>query len=514
MGEFDRNNLVMDDEKTRKKKMLVTGMIICVALIIFLACMVLYYKNVDAKTFKLFVNDVQVACSQDFLVYNEEGRPYIKIAELAGYIGWSYQNGEFGSYTEDTNSGYIQNEYEAASFKVGSNKLKKYIQVSSSVTSPSEVDIAAGKVFYTAKSPNGTLETTELELPVISMNNQIYVPFEYINDICNCNMNFQNYRMYIYEQEYMANLARTNAYNWGYTSLSGVYENIRALSYGMMVVEKNGTYGVVSVWDNSSILGFKYTDMTFNQNVKEFFVKTKSSTEETVGLVAADGNVIISPKKYENISILSDELGLYLVEKDDKYGVLNRNGEIVVHAEFDSIGLPDGLAEVYGYTSEDNKYLIYNNTIVVENNGKYGFYNLEGKEVLEPAYDGVGYTTSIGVVDDEQSSSSSKNQESVLTIKSEIELDNGQTGLVNGIVVQYNRDNDSWYGVYDAISEKLIVPCGCSKIYSITKSGKQTYYMEFNGEQIEFNSYAKAYELYTVSGASVIENDLPEVKDE
>ena len=77
--------------------------------------------------------------------------------------------------------------------------------------------------------------------------------------------------------------------------------------------------------------------------------------EESVGIINLQGVQVVEPKKYSKIQVLSDELGLYLVQKNGKYGVLNRSGDIVVHCEYDSIGIPEKLLETFEFSIEDNK---------------------------------------------------------------------------------------------------------------------------------------------------------------
>lgn len=471
------NNRTNDKEK--KKKMLLTGIIICVILIVLSIFMIFYYKNKDAKTFKLFIDDQQVACSADFYVLDENGNGYVKAKEIANLIGWNYQNGEYGSYTENLDSGYIQNGYEISSFVANSKKLKKYIQVTNTENANPDIPV------FTAKSENGTLESSTISLPVLSINNQIYFPLKHLNDICDVSVNFPSAsRMFIYSQNYLINLASQKAIEYGYSSLSGVYENIRALAYGMMIVNRNNAYGVINIYTGEQILGLKYTDITFAQNVKEFFVKAiDNSGDETVGIVSDTGKIIISPKSYENISILSDELGLYLVENNKKYGVLDRQGEIIIHDEYDSIGLPESIITGYDFPADASKYLLFNNTIVVEKSGKYGLYNLEGDLTLDTSYYGFGYNASLD-------SEAAKNSDSLITIElNDVELSNGDKKDVQAIVVQYERDGIIRYGIYDAISEKLIIPCGCERIYKTISLGETKYLLEFQGEIIDLIEY-------------------------
>ena len=468
MNEFDRLTQKRNEAKEKKKKMLLTGITICIITILVLAVMILYYQRLDARTFKLFVNDVQSQISDGFYFKNDKGETYVRAKDIANFIGWSYQNGEYGSFTEDLNSGYIQNEYEIASFVAGSNILKKYIQVTAT-----EYTDETGQVIepYEANSENGTLETSTLELPIISQDGQIYFPLKNLSDICNCRVNYDNeYRMYIYDQKFLVNLAQVKAAEYGYQSVSGIYENMRALGYGMMCVSNGSMYGVVNIDTGANILGLKYNDMVFAQNVKEFFVKTVTGDEETIGIINLNGNTVVQPKNYDNLQILSDSLGLYLVEKDGKYGVLSREGEVVVECEYDSIGLPEDVINDFNFSIETNKYILYDNSIVIEVDGKYGLYDIDGDLTLQPGFEGFGYVAK----DDDNSE---RSFEDTLTIEfRDLKCSDGITRDVKAIVLKYiDGDGNIKYGLYDAES-KMEIYAACDRIYGVTDKGETKYY--------------------------------------
>ena len=485
MGELDRMSSRKYDSKEQKKKKLVTGIVICIVLIIVLATMIIYYQAVDAHTFKVFIDDQQMQYTEGFYFTNDKGETYVRARDIANYIQWTYQNGEYGSYTEDINSGYIQNEYEVASFVAGSNIIKKYIQVTAVA-----YDNEAGEHIepYEANSSNGTLETSTIALPIITQNGQIYFPLKCLNDICNCRINYENpYRMYIYEQKYLTTLAQANALSFGYKSISGIYENMRLLCYGMMVVNNGSLFGVVDLYSGQGVIGLKYTDMVFSQNVKEFFVKTFINNEESIGIINLQGTQVVPPRNYSNIQVLSDELGLYLVEKNREYGVLNRSGEIIVHCEYDNIGIPENILTAFNFSVEDNKYLLFNNTIVVEADGRYGFYNIEGEQTLKPSCTELGYLVSAD-------KDSVKNAEDVLTIEYEgLTLKDGSTRDVRVIIVQQEINGETKYGAYDTESENLILPCSYDRIFSITSKGVTEYYIDWQGTIVKFSDQLAAY---------------------
>lgn len=489
MNEFDRAAAQRNVAREKKKKVILVGIVICIVLIVVLAFMIMYYQSVDAHTFKLTING-QAATVSDGFYFNTENGTYVRAKDIANYVGWSYQNGEYGTYTEDTNSGYIQNEYEVVSFVAGSNVLRKYIEVTAQpYTDENKITINP----FETNSPDGTLETITLDVPVISQNGQIYFPLKHLNYICNASVGYDAvnspYRMSIYSQSYLISIAQNNAAYFGYKELSGTYENMRLLAQGLMVVKKGSNFGVVGLYQNESVIGFKYTDMVFIQNVQEFFVKTRSGGEESVGIINTQGTQVVPPRNYSNIQILSDELGLYLVEKSGEYGVLDRAGETIVHCEYDNIGIPEETLNTFQFSIEDNKYMMFDNTIVVEDDDKYGFCDVDGTTTF-PAYTGLGY-----IADDD--ADAVRNAEDVLTVEIDgLELTDGTVRDVKAIIVQQVHNGKTEYGIYDAERKKLILPCRYGRIYSLTSRGNTEYYIEFQGTTVRLFDQLAQPEIY------------------
>lgn len=483
MNEFDRPK--RNEAKERKKKALLTGIIMCIIIIVMLACLIMYYQNVDKHTFKLFIDEQKVGFAEGFYFTNEAGETYVRARDIANLIGWKYENGEYGSYTEDTNSGYIQNDYEIASFVAGETELKKYIQ-NNAVAYDNELGEHIEP--FETNTTNGTLETSTLELPVISMNEQIYFPLRSLNDICNCLVNYDDpFRMYIYEQNYLINIARTNAAQFGYKNVSSIYENIRLLAYGKMVVSNGSLYGVSNLFQNSTVIGLKYKEMIYAQNTKEFFVKTLLNNEESVGIINSLGEQVVAPKNFSNIRVLNDKLGLYLVEKDEQYGVLDKSGKVIIHCEYDEIGVPEDIISTFKFSVEDDKYLLFDKIIVVQKDEKVGLYDVEGNQLLTTSYVGLGY-----IADEDKDAI--KNSEDVLTITiDELKLLNGITRDVKAIILQQEIDGVKKYGAYDIESKNLILPCNYDRIFGMTSKGNTEYYIEFQGQRAKFSDQLAAH---------------------
>ena len=87
MEGFDKSIFSNNEKPSGKKKMVLIGIITCIVLIVILTLLILFYKQIDATTFKLYVDGTQVSCSDDFYIQDDNGNIYVKARELAGFIG-------------------------------------------------------------------------------------------------------------------------------------------------------------------------------------------------------------------------------------------------------------------------------------------------------------------------------------------------------------------------------------------------------------------------------------------
>ena len=63
-------------------------------------------------------------------------------------------------------------------------------------------------------------------------------------------------------------------------------------------------------------------------------------------------------KEYEIVQIPSEEYAYFVYKQDDKYGVLNKEGNIVVQAQFTNVKIPNPLKAVFVcYDGENTKVL-------------------------------------------------------------------------------------------------------------------------------------------------------------
>ena len=193
---------------------------------------------------------------------------------------------------------------------------------------------------------------------------------------------------------------------------------------------------------------------------------------------------IISPKNYDSIETFDVDKNIYLVKENGKYGLLDFEGKTILHTDYDQIGITN----IENFNLDvNNKNLWFDKIVAIKQGSVWGLYNIERKEVvLEMNYSGFGYT---------KKTSDVLGEESVLTIPKE-------TG-VEGVVVVL----DGYYGIFDIKIQELIIPCACSRVYTITSNGVTKYYMEFAGQQLDMKEY------FEVHGQVTVEEEDTKVED-
>lgn len=444
------------ERNSRHKKTVIISICVCVILMIFLIGLIIFIRYQDSITLKLFVDGKQVSIPNK-LYKQIDGKTYVNLKQISSLLGYNYTKGVYGKYNEDEDSCYMQNDFEIVAVTAGESKYTKYIELTG------ENIVADIKV--SIKSDAGYSESFKIENPVKYEDGNLYIQKDYISQMFNINYTWEKYRIKFYTLDYQVAKAKKTITSKGYKEMSGYYENLRAILDGFAIIG-NGSkvYGVMSLADGKEIISLKYNDIKYVQNSKEFYITV---ADGTMGILAADGSTIIKPTEYEKISLLDEENQLYLVENNKEYGVLNRKGETIVFAENDKIGF-----DTSPYTLEniDNGLLLFGKCIPVKKDDKYGLYDVNGDMLLNVNYEDFGCKSTA-------SSTTSGNEQSVLIIPSEVGI--------NGIVIKYNN----LYGIYDVNAKEIILTCVCPKIYAITKNGKTTYYMEFNGEQIELEQF-------------------------
>lgn len=480
---LEQSNAFRDAEikNDRRKKLIGAMFILCIIAIVVLLLLIQQIKKVDAATLKFYIDGQQKTITST-LFYSENGINYINVKELAQLLGVKYTAGQYQQYNESDESCYITDDFEDTTITVGENKFQK-------IADNTNVSSQLGKLKIDVKTEDGTSSTFVAEVPPIFVNQQIYIPFSSLRDMFSISVDDSNAkRIKFYTLAYLYETYAGQVNKSGY-QLKSDYENIKALLYNVAVVgeitedpkEPSRYYGVISIGTPKSEtkIGLKYDDITFIQNTGNFIIKSGN----TVGILDQEGGNVIKPDEYDDISIYDDEHMLYLVKKDGNYGVVDKKGNRVIYTDYEEIGLLDKKDFEFPENSGNYKVL-FDKAIVVRDNGKFGLFDLDGNEMLGANYDEFGCNPETARF----TSGKITNEKPVVTIPESVGI--------NGLVI----NKDGLYGIYDmaGTEPKIIVPTTLQKVYSITREGKTTYYIEYLDQSMDLHDFLVQQNLVSV----------------
>lgn len=343
------------DSTSKKKKMVLISLIFCIImLVILLAVISVLSKEQKPVSQKLIIDNTEVQLTEGLIVADEGGNKYISLESGAELIGYKFFNGEYGKNEEDKDKCYLQSSDEVIGFELDSNEVYKIV-----------LDNNIEAQIYT------------IDKNIIKYNDKLYIAINDFSKSCNLtmsndggNINLKSNKFL--SEEYLATIKEQNKY----TSISNEYENLKAIYYGMLVVNDGKNYGVVDL-NMSTIIGAKYSNIIFDEYTQNFI----ATSNNKCGVLSKKGTVEID-FKYDSIRIIKYSPLLYEVKQNNKYGVLDEDGNIIINTEYDKLGYnstSNDIGSVLIIEDIDNK----EDGMVVCKNGKYGIINIKtGKVIL------------------------------------------------------------------------------------------------------------------------------------
>lgn len=465
--------IAFEQKKSKKKKIILFLIILLIVAVVLLVVCLVFLAGKQSKEAKLYFNGKKMQWINGMFLTKDE-ITYVSAKDMAAFVNGKYNKGEYKSFSQESDFGYIQTKYEIVSFNAGSNYIKKYIinknDEESRVKDPDKEENS-----IIVESEDNSMEFFEISSDVILENEKLYIPVEDINRILNVKFIINENEVKIYNLDYLYQFAQKNLGSYGVTAISNSYENLRALAQNMVIVTDNSDkYGVISLDSGESILSYQYTKILYIQSTNEFFVYTN----DTVGLLDAKGNTIITPKKYESLSIFDAVNRLYLAEKGGKYGIVNNDGKEIISTSFKTIGT-SSIADIdeYEMPETETPNLLDSKYIIVTDESYVGLFDKKGKRILRAVYDDFGYVAT--------QTDKKKEIRSTLLIPKSVG--------VNGVIIKQG----GYYGICDLDKAEIIIPCSLSKIYCKTKNNETTYYMEIGDEVIDIKEYLKENNLYS-----------------
>ena len=417
-------------QKSRKKSKLpiIIGVIIGVLTVLTIAIIYLIiYLN--STVMKIHIDGTNKSEIEKILYIKETetvSKLYIPVRAIAKYLNYEDYSGDYKNKSEDSSKCYVKNEFETAMFTLNSDKIVKTIG-----DSDYEYVTIDEKVF----EQNGQLYTT-----IDGVKKAFNVEFLYDSD---------KKQIDIFTMDYLVNYytAKLNIekYSEEFNDKKAIFENMI-----ITTTENEDEFGVVNATTGSSILESKYKKISYLPNTKDFLVENN----DKYGILTKDG-ATKAKIVYEEIEIMDNQNGLYLIKQNDLYGVMDTNGKIILEPEYDTIGVDLNDFEQNGI---ENKYILLDKLIPVEKDNLWGFFNLKGEKVTDLKYTELGCKTS-----------KVPNSYPLLVIPSR-----------DIIVVE----KDNMYNLMKANGKELINGYLLEDVYlkANTETGESTFYMTYGGK--------------------------------
>ncbi len=177
----------------------------------------------------------------------------------------------------------------------------------------------------------------------------------------------------------------------GKVKVEAEYENLKEINTGILRAKKDGKYGLIDI-DEKQKLAFEFSDIYYEEEIGLYITE---NDKYNVSILDSDFKVqlkgilselnveagymklrIGNEYKYYNFKfeekdvkeILSSNT-LYVSKKDEKYGFVDKEGNVVVDY-------------IYDEAQEQNKY----GFAAVKKDNLWGAIDMEGKEVVSPKY--------------------------------------------------------------------------------------------------------------------------------
>ena len=320
---------------------------------------------------------------------------------------------------------------------------------------------------------NGDYEYAYIKEPVKAINGVLYTTTEGIEEGFNVSFTYDQdaNRITIYTLPYLVQFYTPYALDYGYTEISEVFANQKAILDGMLVVSNDKAMGVIDT-DGKNLLEAKYDNITYLPSVGDFLVETNRQ----VGVLAKNGQTKVDII-YNSLTLMDSDAGLYVASREGKYGVIDTNGVIKIFIENDQVGVD---TTRFSQNNLKSKYLLADNLIPVKKGDYWGLFDINGKQVVNFEYDSFGYIAS-----------NSRDAYSLLVIPD-------YNVIVAGRDDKYTLINSSGEMLFGLVADD---------IYMTISGGERHYYITVNDNLIDAEEYLQSRGIRKQNSSSSASNN-------
>lgn len=337
-----------------------------VVIVIAIIGIVSYMMYLQGTVLRVYINGMENADVKNLLVFEDDGTIYVPVRAISSYLGYNSYNGEYSNRSEDNSKCYVETTEEVANLTLNSNKVYK-------------VNLEENTKNYTY---------VYIDKPVKAINGELYITTDGMQKVFNTTFSYDqgNNTITIYTTPYLISSYANVVLDHGYTRLSETFENEKAVLKNMLVVTNDKYYGVINATDGTEILECKYDKIRYQEVTGDFIV----CTDDKYGIIGTDKRTKVDIN-YNSIELMDYDAGLYLVSRNNRYGIVDLNGNTIIYAENDRIGV-----DISRFQENDLKtgYILINSLIPVMRNNKWGLFDTDGNQLVDFEYDSLGYIAS------------------------------------------------------------------------------------------------------------------------
>ena len=347
------------DKSKRLKTIILIAMIVVVVLIIAVMIMIPLFKE---KKLVIKLNGEANTQIKDMLRFEEDGTIHVAIRDIAETLGYTSFSGNYINKSEDTSQCYIETNEEVVNFYNNSDKIEKIDTNTKEIT-----------YFY-------------LDEPVQMIDGKLYTTEDGIEKGYNVNFDFDKEKntVTINSMGYLIEQYKEAILEYGFADISTEFHDQKAILNNLVIVkDTKDQYGIFDIVNDKTILETKYSEIKYIPTTGDFLVQSNGK----IGMVTNSGEEKIK-MQYDSIELINQDLKLYVVKKDERYGVINQNEKIIIPINCEQIGI--GNTEEFSKNNIKNKYVILDKLVPVMRNNLWGLYDIEGNGVLKYQFDEFG----------------------------------------------------------------------------------------------------------------------------
>ena len=253
---------------------------------------------------------------------------------------------------------------------------------------------------------------------------------------------------------------------------------------GLVTVNSKGSK-IFENFENLSVIRMNEYSEEVEMNVLTYEVNSKK------GLIDLYGNKL-TDAIYDDIKSLESRPGRLLVKKDNKYGVLDSLGNVVVEVKYNAVKSDGYSTAEDGYSKTG--YIISERT---DNGIIYGYSDYEGNILIEPKYESLARVNK--KADDVYLIVMERGKKGVIKNSKQLIKNNFQSVSYSEIADIFVVEKVGKYGFYSLDGDEILKPTYpnyvVSKEYITVEENDKTVMYDFFGNVVKTNNYASVSEV-------------------